>query len=66
MGCVPQILVKRTHIQMPPISGTNICIIRIAFFSCLLENFPARYARSTTSYKISVLEIKNLGMQHNF
>jgi len=38
----------------------------MVFLSCLLKNFLARYARSTAFYKVSVLEIRNLGMQHYF
>ena len=50
---------------MPSTSGPNICIIW-SFFSCFLKSFLARYARSTAFYKVSVIEIRNLGMRHYF
>jgi len=50
---------------MPPTTfGPNICIMWY-FPSCFLKKIFARYARSTALYKISVLEIWNLAMQHD-
>jgi len=52
---------KRTHTQTPPpTDGPNICIIW-SLLSCFLKTFLARHACSTAFYKVSVLEIRNLG-----
>ena len=57
LGCVPQILVKGTHIQMPPqTTAPNICIIW-HILSHFLKKIIARYASSIAFYKISVPDI---------
>jgi len=55
---------KRTKCRLPPFMGPIFALYGL--FSRLLENFLARYARSSAVYKIYVLEIRNLDMQHNF
>jgi len=45
-------------------NALHVKCVKWSFFSCFLKNFLARYARSTAFYKVSVIEIRNLGMQH--
>ena len=54
---------RDAYTNAPPTSGPNICIIYMVFFLLFPKNVLARYARSTEFYKISVLEIRNPGMQ---